>query len=88
MIAGTTAGVLGGEGRTVPVLDSAGIAQVVADRTATAGMIAKLRACEHALAGGVDDVVIVDGRDQAALTAAATGAAPASATRLVPTVRV
>ena len=33
-------------------------------------MIAKLRACEHALAGGVDDVVIVDGRDAAALVAA------------------
>ena len=34
-------------------------------------MIAKLRACEHALASGVDDVVIVDGRDRAALEAAA-----------------
>ena len=32
-------------------------------------MIAKLRACEDALAGGVDDVVIVDGRDGAALSA-------------------
>ena len=32
-------------------------------------MIAKLRACEHALGGGVDDVVIVDGRDGAALEA-------------------
>jgi acetylglutamate kinase len=51
-------------------------------------MIAKLRACEHALAGGVDDVVIVDGRDQAALTAAATGTTLASATRLVPAVQV
>jgi acetylglutamate kinase len=88
VIAGTTAGVLGGEGITVPVLDSAGIAQLLADRTATAGMIAKLRACEHALGSGVDDVVIVDGRDQVALTGAATGAAPASATRLVPTVHV
>ena len=26
-------------------------------------MIAKLRACEHALAAGVGEVVIVDGRD-------------------------
>ena len=41
----------------------------MSDGTATAGMIAKLRACEHALAGGVDDVVIVDGRDRAALEA-------------------
>ena len=37
-------------------------------------MIAKLRACEDALAGGVDDVVIVDGRDRAALEAAASQA--------------
>ena len=45
-------------------------------------MIAKLRACEHALAGGVGDVVIVDGRDAAALEAAALERAPASATRI------
>ena len=43
------------------------MAQLVDGGTATAGMIAKLRACEHALASGVDDVVIVDGRDRAAL---------------------
>ena len=36
-------------------------------------MIAKLRACEHALAGGVDDVVIVDGRDQDALRRGGVG---------------
>jgi acetylglutamate kinase len=48
-------------------------------------MIAKLRACEHALAGGVDDVVIVDGRDRMLLADAATSAAPQSATRLVRT---
>ena len=41
------------------------VARLVSDGTATAGMIAKLRACEHALAHGVDDVVIVDGRDRA-----------------------
>jgi acetylglutamate kinase len=45
-------------------------------------MIAKLRACEHALAGGVDDVVIVDGRYRTALEGAAANGAPASATRL------
>jgi acetylglutamate kinase len=43
-------------------------------------MVAKLRACEHALAAGVDDVVIVDGRSAEALVAAATSNAPASAT--------
>ena len=88
VIAGTTAGVLDGDGATVPQLDSAGIARLVADRTATAGMIAKLRACEHALAGGVDDVVIVDGRDGSALAAAASDGTPANATRLVSGVQV
>lgn len=88
VIAGTTAGVLGVDGATVPLLDSSGIAQLVADRTATSGMLAKLRACEHALEGGVDDVVIVDGRDGSALEAAATGATATNATRLVLTVQV
>ena len=64
VIAGTTAGVLDADGATLPVLDAGAIARLVDDGTATAGMIAKLRACEHALAGGVDDVVIVDGRDE------------------------
>ena len=70
-------------GATLPVLDGGAIAELVAGGTATAGMIAKLRACEHALAGGVEDVVIVDGRDRSALQDAATGAVPASATRLM-----
>ena len=52
-------------------------ADLVNDGTASVGMIAKLRACEHALEGGVDDVVIVDGRNADALRAAAiTGASP------------
>jgi acetylglutamate kinase len=83
VIAGTTAGVLDGRGATLPVLEAAAVADLVNGGTATAGMIAKLRACEHALAGGVDDVVIVDGRNAAALISAATGAASASATRLM-----
>jgi acetylglutamate kinase len=60
----------------------------VGDGTATAGMIAKLRACEYALAGGVDDVVIVDGRDRMTLAGAADGAAPPTATRLVAAMHV
>ena len=82
VIAGTTPGVLDAGGATLPVLGADAIARLVGDGTATAGMIAKLRACEHALAGGVDDVVIVDGRDRTALEGAATSGAPASATRL------
>jgi acetylglutamate kinase len=82
VIAGSTPGVLDDNGATVAVLDPAAIAQLVSGRTATAGMIAKLRACEHALSGGVDEVVIVDGRDPDALYAAVSGAMPASATRV------
>ena len=83
VIAGTTPGVLGADGATLPVIGADAIAPLVSGGTATAGMIAKLRACEHALSGGVDDVVIVDGRDRAALEAAATSGAPARATKLV-----
>jgi acetylglutamate kinase len=85
VIAGTTPGVLDTDGSTLAVLGGDAIARLVNDRTATAGMIAKLRACEHALGGGVDDVVIVDGRDQTALEGAAISAAPRSATRLART---
>ena len=83
VIAGTTPGVLGDDGATVPAIDGGAISRLVTGGTATAGMIAKLRACERALAGGVEDVVIVDGRDRSALQAAATGALPAAATRVV-----
>jgi len=85
IVAGTTPGVLDGNGKTVSTVDGATVAALVGDGTATAGMIAKLRACEHALAAGVDDVVIVDGRDRAALESAATGVVPGSATRIVAT---
>ncbi len=84
VIAGTTPGVLDGDGRTVAEVDPEGIARLIGSGTATAGMIAKLRACDEALASGVGDVTIVDGRDAAALEAAALDAAPAKATRLVP----
>ncbi len=83
VIAGTTPGVLDAAGATVPTLEPAGIARLVSDGTATAGMIAKLGACGHALAAGVDEVVIVDGRDRVALEDAACGRTKAAATRLV-----
>lgn len=83
VIAGTTPGVLTPGGATLPLVDVAGITRLVNDGTATAGMIAKLRACEQALAAGVEDVVIADGRDRATLEAAATAGEPRGATRLV-----
>ncbi len=86
VIAGTTPGVLDGAGSTIGQVDPAGIAALIGSGTATAGMIAKLRACDDALASGVGDVLIVDGRDAAVLEAAATHPAPPKATRLVPAV--
>jgi len=90
VIAGSTAGVLDDSGATVALLDPAAMARLVSGGTATAGMIAKLRACEDALRGGTGDdvdVIIVDGRDREALYSASTGGAvPASATRIVTTV--
>jgi acetylglutamate kinase len=82
VIAGTTPGVLGQDGATTPLLEAGAIERLVTEGTATAGMIAKLRACEQAITAGVGDVVIIDGRDESAIVAAATGAVPAGATRI------
>jgi acetylglutamate kinase len=82
VIAGTTAGVLDHAGATVPVIEPATMERLITGGTASAGMVAKLRACEHAVANGVD-VVIVDGGNRAALEAAALGAAPPGTTRIV-----
>jgi acetylglutamate kinase len=62
VIAGGTAGVLDGAGASIPQLDAAGISRLIADGTATAGMVAKLSACRAALDAGVASVRIVDGR--------------------------
>jgi acetylglutamate kinase len=82
VVAGTTAGVLDERGATVLVLEPSDIARLIGAGTATAGMIAKLRACEEALANGVGEIVIVDGRDAASLEAAVLDRAPAKATRI------
>ncbi|MEP7309248.1 MAG: acetylglutamate kinase [Acidobacteriota bacterium] len=83
VIAGTTAGVLDADGVTIAGLDRSSMARLLADGTATAGMVAKLRACEDALDRGVDDVVIVDGRESGGLVQAAREAMPPGATRIV-----
>ncbi|HEV3141282.1 MAG TPA: acetylglutamate kinase, partial [Vicinamibacterales bacterium] len=82
LVAGATPGVLDRRGATLTTLDAGAIADLVNDGTANAGMIAKLRACEHALNGGVDDVIIVDGRKADALIAAAIEGSSAVATRI------
>jgi acetylglutamate kinase len=83
VIAGTTPGVLDDSGSTVQTLEPAAIERLIHGKTATAGMIAKLRACEHALSHGAGDVVIVDGRDGAALETASLDVAPPNATRVL-----
>ncbi len=62
VIAGTTAGVLDVDGRTIDTLDPAGIDAVIANGTAAAGMVAKLLSSREALADGVSRVRIIDGR--------------------------
>jgi acetylglutamate kinase len=63
IVAGTTAGVLDSQGRTIARLTPAGIDAITASGTAHSGMIAKLAACRGALDGGVEDVLIVSGRE-------------------------
>ena len=73
LIAGTTPGVLDGDGRTIAALDAPAERALAAGGTINRGMLAKLQACREALAGGINDVAIVDGRDAARLLAALAG---------------
>jgi acetylglutamate kinase len=63
LIAGTTAGVLDGNGKTVADLDESAERALAEAGAVNRGMLAKLQACRAALAGGVSDVAIADGRD-------------------------
>jgi acetylglutamate kinase len=62
IVAGGTAGVLDGEGRTVTALPVDAIDRMTRSGVAHSGMIAKLVACRGAFAGGVRQVSIVSGR--------------------------
>jgi acetylglutamate kinase len=62
VIAGATPGVLDGHGRTIAQLDCAAASALIASGTASAGMVAKLRACQDALGNGVAEVLLMDGR--------------------------
>jgi acetylglutamate kinase len=79
LIAGTTRGVLDGEGNTIAELGAQVEEALAAAGTINRGMLAKLQACRVALAGGVPDVAIVDGRDPARLCAALAGRSEAAA---------
>jgi len=71
IIAGATAGVFDRQGQTIPELDLDGVDALIDDGTASAGMVAKLRACRAALDAGVTEVAIVHGRDPKGLLEAA-----------------
>jgi acetylglutamate kinase len=80
IIAGATAGVLDDGGRTLASIDRAEVKRAAAAGTVNAGMVAKLTACSVALAGGVGDVLIADGRDTSGLAPLLTGGAAARQT--------
>lgn len=75
VFAGGTAGVLDGQGETIPALDGDGITALVRSGTATAGMVAKLRACRQAIDDGVNEVAIADGRQPQRLATLLSGTA-------------
>jgi len=62
IIGGKTAGVFDEDGNTCGRLDERAARAMVAAGTARDGMVAKLGACLDAMAGGVEEVRIVDGR--------------------------
>jgi acetylglutamate kinase len=64
IFAGGTAGVLDASGETIAQLTGAAIDDLIGSGTASAGMVAKLRACRTALRGGVKEVAIADGRSR------------------------
>lgn len=86
VIAGATPGVLDGRGHPVARLDRAGAEAMVQSGVASAGMIAKLRASMAALAAGVEEVLLVDGRE--AQTLATVLEAPSGDTSSLPGTRM
>jgi acetylglutamate kinase len=77
VIAGGTSGVLDEQGQTIARMTGREAARLIKAGTANKGMVAKLQACRAALAGGVRDVVIANGRDSR-LDAVALDTAPAT----------
>jgi acetylglutamate kinase len=75
VFAGGTAGVLDASGQTIAHLTGTTIDNLVSAGTATAGMVAKLRAGRFASDAGVTEVTIADGRN-ARLSALVSGTAP------------
>ena len=84
VIAGATPGVLDENGETIEALDLAAAAALVASGVASAGMVAKLTACRDAINGGVEEVLMVEGRQGAVLARVLEGSqVDVPATRMV-----
>jgi acetylglutamate kinase len=66
-------------------MDIAAADALIGSGVASAGMIAKLRACQAALAAGAEEVVLIDGREPATIAAALrhTSTAVQGMTRIV-----
>jgi acetylglutamate kinase len=77
IVAGATAGVLGRDGSTIADMTFRDVDALVGNGGATAGMVAKLSACRHAIENGARDVFVADGKDLAGLAVLARhGRAP------------
>jgi acetylglutamate kinase len=83
VIAGGTSGVLDDQGRTIARMTGREAARLIKTGTANKGMVAKLQACRAALAGGVRDVVIANGRDSRLDAVAVETRLPAGCTQVV-----
>ena len=83
VIAGGTAGVLDGEGRTITRLTTRDAGRLIKAGTANKGMVAKLQACRAALQRGVGDVVIANGREVRLDTLSGRAVPPAGCTQVV-----
>ena len=83
VIAGGTSGVLDEQGNTIARMTGLEAARLIKAGTANKGMVAKLQACRAALAGGVRDVVIANGRDTRLEAVAIETKLPAGCTQVV-----
>ena len=83
VIAGGTPGVLNDQGKTIARMTGREAARLIKAGTANKGMVAKLQACRAALAGGVRDVVIANGRDSRLEAVAVESTPPAGCTQVV-----
>jgi acetylglutamate kinase len=81
IVAGATAGVLDPDGSTIADMTFRDVDALVGNGGATAGMVAKLAACRHAIENGTREVFVSDGKDMSGLAVLARhGRAPGAGT--------